>query len=212
MRWDLRVCTRGLGLLSIAASVEHPGAERLLPMAHYGTGSRLFTIAIPLSLHEHWITLAWLMEGALASGSEPPGAPPGEVVCRPRCLFSGCCDCSRSICTTGACSRPIFNPRLGDLCRRHRRAAMDDLSRLPFAGCSRIRLWDAMAGRSGRCESCWRCSPAGLEIHDTFAALIRATVVDPRNPSIYDVRTARHGLRSSAISPTRRCSCCMARG
>ncbi len=44
---------------------EHPGVERLLPVAHYGIAVAFLTIAIPLKLHEHWITLAWLLEGAL---------------------------------------------------------------------------------------------------------------------------------------------------
>jgi uncharacterized membrane protein len=44
---------------------EHPGVERLLPFIHYGLAVSFFTIAIPLKLHEHWITLAWLAEGTL---------------------------------------------------------------------------------------------------------------------------------------------------
>jgi uncharacterized membrane protein len=35
---------------------------------------------------------------------------------------------------------------------------------------------------------------AGLEIHDTFAVLLRRTVFDPRNPASYNAAQARHGL------------------
>jgi uncharacterized membrane protein len=44
---------------------EHPGVERLLPIAHYGLAISFLTIGIALELHQHWITLAWLCEGAL---------------------------------------------------------------------------------------------------------------------------------------------------
>jgi uncharacterized membrane protein len=62
----------GLALVYAALAVaidrrvdEHPGVERLLPVVHYGIAVAFLTIAIPLKLHEHWITLAWLLEGAL---------------------------------------------------------------------------------------------------------------------------------------------------
>jgi len=44
---------------------EHPGVERLLPITHYGLAITFLTTGIALELHQHWITLAWLVEGAL---------------------------------------------------------------------------------------------------------------------------------------------------
>jgi uncharacterized membrane protein len=54
-----------LGVALDRRVAEHLGVERLLPVAHYGLSITFLTIAIPLKLHEHWITLAWLAEGAL---------------------------------------------------------------------------------------------------------------------------------------------------
>ncbi len=44
---------------------ERPGVERLLPLAHYGLAITFVTVGIALKLQQHWITLAWLCEGAL---------------------------------------------------------------------------------------------------------------------------------------------------
>ncbi len=44
---------------------ERPGVERLLPLAHYGLAITFVTVGIALKLQQHWITLAWLFEGAL---------------------------------------------------------------------------------------------------------------------------------------------------
>jgi len=44
---------------------ERPGVERLLPLAHYGLAITFVTVGIALKLQQHWITLAWLSEGAL---------------------------------------------------------------------------------------------------------------------------------------------------
>jgi uncharacterized membrane protein len=69
-----RASAYALGLaivyLSLAVALdrriaEHPGVKRLLPIAHYALASSFLTIGIALRLHQHWITLAWLLEGAL---------------------------------------------------------------------------------------------------------------------------------------------------
>lgn len=44
---------------------EHRGVERLLPIAHYGLGILFLTVGTALRLHQHWITMAWLLEGSL---------------------------------------------------------------------------------------------------------------------------------------------------
>jgi uncharacterized membrane protein len=44
---------------------ERPGVERLLPIAHCGLATTFLTICVALKLHQHWITMAWLCEGAL---------------------------------------------------------------------------------------------------------------------------------------------------
>ena len=62
----------GLTIVYLALAValdrrvsERPGVERLLPLAHFGLAITFVTIGIALKLHQHWITLAWLIEGAL---------------------------------------------------------------------------------------------------------------------------------------------------
>jgi uncharacterized membrane protein len=65
-------CALGLAIVYLSLAValdrrvsERPGVERLLPIAHYGLGISFLTVGTALRLHQHWITLAWLLEGSL---------------------------------------------------------------------------------------------------------------------------------------------------
>jgi uncharacterized membrane protein len=71
---QLRASAYAVGLATVYAALgvalerrvsERPGVKRLLPIAHYGLAISFLTIGIALKLHQHWITLAWLAEGAL---------------------------------------------------------------------------------------------------------------------------------------------------
>jgi uncharacterized membrane protein len=71
---QLHASAYAIGLAAVYAALavalerrvsERPGVERLFPIAHYGLAISFLTIGIALKLHQHWITLAWLAEGAL---------------------------------------------------------------------------------------------------------------------------------------------------
>lgn len=188
----LAVGYAGLGVALDRRADEHPGAERLVPMAHYGLATGFCTIAIPLRLHEHWITVAWLMEGALAFWAGASRAHHRVKLFATVVVALGLLRLLTLDLYNWGEQPPIFNPRLASFA-----VAIGVLlwmiyldSRSPDARESDYgTMLVAMVG-----VNLLALLAAGMEIHDTFAALIRTTVVDQRNPSIYDVRMARHGL------------------
>ncbi len=188
----LAVGYAGLGFALDRRTGEHPGAERLVPMAHYGLAIGFCTIAIPLSLHEHWITLAWLMEGALAFWAGASRAHPRVKLIAAAVVALGLLRLLTLDLYNWGEQPSIFNPRLAS-----------------FAVAIAVLLWMIYLDSHSpdRHESDYRMMlaaavgvnllallAAGLEIHDTFGALIHTTVVGQRNPSLFDVRVARHGL------------------
>jgi uncharacterized membrane protein len=170
---------------------ELPGVERLLPVAHYGLAVSFLTIGIALRLHQHWITLAWLAEGALLFWA-------GASTERPRIkLFAGVVVALGLLrlllldLDQWRVQPTIFNPRLAT-----------------FAFAIAALLWMIYLDRDSADDGLEATAravavvvvnllallAAGLEIHDTFAVLLRGTVFDPRNPASYNVAQARHGL------------------
>lgn len=170
---------------------ELPGVERLLPVAHYGLAVSFLTIGIALRLHQHWITLAWLAEGALLFWA-------GASTARRRIkLFAGVVVALGVLRLLAldldqwGVQPTIFNPRLAT-----------------FAVAIAALLWMIYLDRDSRDGEMEATASAvaivvlnllallavGLEIHDTFAVLLRRTVFDPRNPASYNAAQARHGL------------------
>lgn len=189
-----------LGLAAVYAALgvaldrrieEHPGIERLLPMAHYGLAVTFVTIAIPLKLHEHWITLAWLIEGGLvfwagASTSHRRVKLFARVV-----ALLGILRLLRVDLNDWGTQSPIFNPRLASFA-----VAIGVLlwmvyldSKSPHAGVDRAAMAAAVI-----VVNVLALLAAGLEIHDTFAPLLRAAVLSPDYPTFDDVRRATHAL------------------
>jgi uncharacterized membrane protein len=182
----------GLGAALDRRTGEHPGVERLLPMAHYGIAITFCTIAIPLMLHEHWITLAWLMEGGLVFWAGVRKAHHRVKLFASVVVALGLLRLLTLDLYNWGEQPPIFNLRFAS-----------------FVVAIGVLLWmiysDSRSPNSREFDygamlvavigvNVLALIAAGLEIHDTFAALIRETVVDRRYPASYDVQMARHGL------------------
>jgi len=197
---QVRAAAYALGLAVVYAALaialdrrvsERPGVERLLPIAHYGLAISFLTIGIALRLHQHWITLAWLAEGALLFWA-------GASTARHRLkLFAGVVVALGLLrllvldLEQWGVQPTIFNPRLATMAVAigallwiiylDRDSADDEGEGAALAvAVVMVNLLALLA--------------AGLEIHDTFAVLLRGTVFDPRNPASYNVTQARHGL------------------
>jgi uncharacterized membrane protein len=197
---ELRASAYALGLAVVYAALavalerrvsERPGIERLLPIAHYGLAVSFLTIGIALKLHQHWITLAWLAEGALLFWA-------GASTSRPRLkLFAsvvfglGMLRLLAFDLVQWGVQSAIFNPRFAAFA-----AAVGGLlwmihldhgssNREPAGPCLAIAA--ILVNLLALLALC-------LEIHDTFSTLLRGTVFDPRNPASYNVAQARHGL------------------
>jgi uncharacterized membrane protein len=167
-----------------------PPVERLLPIVHYGLAVTFLTVGIALKLHQHWITLAWLMEGGLLFWA-------GSATRRSRLKFFSGCVVALGIVRLLALDleqwgtqHSIFNPRL-----------------FTMAVAAAVLLWMVYQDRNTSdhdertaialaviCANALVLLAIGLEIHDTFAVMLRGMVVDRRNPASYDIVQARHGL------------------
>ena len=167
------------------------GADRLPPMTHYGLAITFLTVGHALRLHQHWITLAWLAEGALVfwagARAEHRGVKRVAAVVAALGLLR-----LLTVDLYGWGEQPpIVNARLATfavaiaalLWMIYLDAHSPDReadSRVLAAGVIVVNLLALLA--------------AGLEIHDTFAPVITGTVLDLRNPASYDLEKARHGL------------------
>jgi uncharacterized membrane protein len=182
------------GALAVALDrrvFERPGVERLLPLVHYGLAITFLTVGIALKLHQHWITLAWLAEGALLFWA-------GASTARHRLkLFAGVVVVLGLLRLLAidleqwGVQPTVLNPRL-----------------FTMAAAIGVLLWMMVLGRDvgkGEVErmafgiaavmvNLIALLAIGLEIHDTFAVLVRETMFDPRNTPSYDLRQQRHAL------------------
>jgi uncharacterized membrane protein len=170
---------------------EHPGVERLLPFAHYGLAVSFVTVGIALNLHQHWITLAWLLEGALIFWA---GARTGRGKLRLLATVVVALGLVRLL------TLDLYNWGVQPLIFNARFAT--------FAVAIGALLWMLSLSSDSSEREPVRAAlivaavmvnllallAAGLEIHDTFQLVIRGTHIDPANPASYDVQTARHGL------------------
>jgi uncharacterized membrane protein len=180
-----------LGVALDRRVAEHPGVERLLPVAHYGIAVAFFTIAIPLRLHQHWITLAWLLEGALV-------------------FWVGARTQRRRVKLFAAV---VFALALGrllalDLYNWGVQPTVFNARLATFAVAIAALLWMIYLEHhwaEGEAENAVIAAAivgvnvlallaCGLEIHDSFESVIRGTVVDLRYPASYDVEKVRHAL------------------
>lgn len=170
---------------------ERPGVERLLPVAHYGLAVTFLTAGIALKLHQHWITLAWLMEGALLFWA---GASTGR---RRLKLFAG------TVVVLGlvrlllldldqwGVQPTLLNPRLITMAVAIGALLwMIDLDRNSVQG----ELERTAVGLAAVMVNLLALLALGLEIHDTFAVMLREAAFGPRNAPSYNWREARHGL------------------
>jgi uncharacterized membrane protein len=170
---------------------ERPGVERLVPIVHYGIAVTFLTVGIALKLHQHWITLAWLVEGALLFWA-------GASTARRRLkLFAG------AVVVLGlvrllvidleqwGVQPTVLNPRLVTMA-----VAIGVLVWMIYLDCDEAEgEMEGMAiGIATVAVNLLALLAIGLEIHDTFATLLHGTVYDPRNPRSFNLSEARHGL------------------
>jgi len=167
------------------------GADRLPPMTHYGLAITFLTVGLALRLHQHWITLAWLAEGALVfwAGSRAEHREVKRIAAVVAAL--GLLRLLTVDLYGWGEQPPILNPRLAT-----------------FAVAIAALLWMiALDAHSPDREADSRVLAAGLivanllallavglEIRDTFEPLFRAAVWGPAYPTFGDAQRARHGL------------------
>jgi uncharacterized membrane protein len=170
---------------------ERPGVERLLPVVHYGLAVTFLTAGIALKLHQHWITLAWLMEGALLFWA---GVSTGR---RRLKLFAGAVVVlglvrllSLDLDQWGV-QPTLLNPRLITMA-----VAIGALLWMIYLDRNSVQgeLERTAVGLAAVMINLLALLALGLEIHDTFAVMLRETAFGPRNMPSYDWREARHGL------------------
>ena len=167
------------------------GAERLPPLTHYGLAVTFLTVGIALRLHQHWITLAWLVEGALVFWA---GARTEQRSVKKFAAIVAVLGLLRLLTVdlyTWGTQPPLLNARLATFAvaigallwmislDAHSPDREAD-SRILAAGVIVVNLLALLA--------------AGLEIHDTFEPLLRATLWSPGYPTFGEVNRARHGL------------------
>ena len=170
---------------------ERPGVERLLPVIHYGLAVTFLTAGIALRLHQHWITLAWLVEGALLFWA---GASAGR---RRLKLFAG------AVVVLGlmrllafdleqwGVQPTLLNPRLITT-----GVAIAALLWMIYLDRDSVQgeLERTAVGLAAVMVNLLALLALGLEIHDTFAVMLREAAFGPRNTPSYNWREARHGL------------------
>jgi uncharacterized membrane protein len=167
------------------------GAERLPPMTHYGLAITFLTTGIALRLHQHWITLAWLVEGALVFGAGARAEHRGVKRFAAVVAALGLLRLLTVDLSTWGEQPPVLNARLATfavaigalLWMIYLDARSPDReadSRVLAAGLVAVNLLALLA--------------AGLEIHDTFEPLLQAAVWGSGYPTFGDVQRARHGL------------------
>ena len=197
---QLRASAYAVGLAIVYAALalalerrvsERPGVERLLPIAHYGLAISFLTIGIALKLHQHWITLAWLAEGALlfwagASTSRRKLKLFAVVVVALGLLRLVTLDLSQ-----WGVQSAIFNARLATfavaiaalLWMTHLERGSSDREPDRIASAVAVIVLNLLA-----------LLAASLEIHDIFIIKIRGSVFDTGNLHSYYAAQARQGL------------------
>lgn len=199
----LAIVYAALGVALDRRVSEQAGAERLLPFTHYGLAVCFLTIAIPLRLHEHWITLAWLVEGVLVFWT---GTKTGHHRVRLFAALVVALGVLRLLVVDVHAWRVqplIFNPRLATFAVAvaallwmmflgHRAAG--DESRNPA-------FRDVLSGGLAAAIATVMVNAlvllaAGLEIHDVFVPLLRAVVLSPVYPTFADVNSAQRSLET----------------
>ena len=181
----------GVALERRAGDNVQGGAERLPPMTHYGLAITFLTVGVALRLHQHWITLAWLVEGALVFWAGARAKQRGVMLFAAVVAALGLLRLLTVDLYTWGEQPPLLNARLAtfavaiaallwmiDLDAHSPDREAD--SRVLAAGVIVINLLALLA--------------AGLEIHDVFEPLLRAAVWSPGYPAFGDVQRARHGL------------------
>jgi len=187
----LAVVYAALGVALDRRVGEHPAVERSLPMVHYGLAITFLTIAIPLKLHEQWITLAWLMEGGLIFWAGASTLHRRVKLFARIVVLLGLLRMLRVDLSGWGQQPPILNPRLASFA-----LAIGVLlwmvyldSKSPDAELNQGAMAVAVIG-----VNVLALIATGLEIHDTFEPLLRAAVLSPGYPTFDAVRRARHGL------------------
>jgi uncharacterized membrane protein len=167
------------------------GADRLPPMTHYGLAITFLTVGIALRLHQHWITLAWLVEGALVFWA---GARAEQRSVKMFAAIVAALGLLRLLTVdlySWGVQPPLWNARLATFAVAiaallwmiyldARSPEREADSRILAAGVIAVNLLALLA--------------AGLEIHDTFEPLLQATLWSPGYPTFGEVNRARHGL------------------
>jgi uncharacterized membrane protein len=167
------------------------GAERLPQMTHYGLAITFLTVGIALRLHQHWITLAWLVEGSLVFWAGARTQHRGVKLFAAVVAALGLLRLLTVDLYMWGEQPPLWNARLAT-----------------FAVAIAALLWMIdLDAHSPDCEADRRLLAAGaivvnllallaagLEIHDSFEPLLRAAVWSPGYPTFGDVQRARHSL------------------
>ena len=170
---------------------QHSGVERLQPMTQYGLAVTFLTIGIALWLHQHWITLAWLVEAAVVFWA---GAGSAHRRVKLFAAVVACLGLLRLLTVDlyGWGEQPLlFNPRLVTfavaigallwmIAIEARSPERDADAKVLAAAAIMVNLLALLA--------------AGLEIHDAFAPLIRAAAQGLAHPAFGDAGRAWHSL------------------
>jgi uncharacterized membrane protein len=156
------------------------GAERLPPMTHYGLAITFLTVGIALRLHQHWITLAWLVEGSLVFWAGARTQHRGVKLFAAVVAALGLMRLLTVDLYMWGEQPPLWNARLATFAVAIAALLwMIDLDahspdreadrRLLAAGAIVVNLLALLA--------------AGLEIHDIFEPLFRAAALGPAHPT-----------------------------
>lgn len=181
----------GLGVALGRRAGAQAGVERLPPMTHYGLAITFVTVGIALRLHQHWITLAWLVEAALVFWAGARAQHRGVKLFAMVVAALGLLRLLTVDLYGWGEQPPILNARLATFAVAIAALLwMMDLDahspdreadrRMLAAGVIVVNLLALLA--------------AGLEIHDTFGPLLRAAVWSPGYSTFGDAQRARHGL------------------
>ena len=170
---------------------ERPGVERLLPMVHYGLAVTFLTAGIALELHQHWITLAWLMEGALLFWAGASAGRRGLKLFAAAVVVLGLVRLLAFDLEQWGVQPTLLNPRLVTMA-----AAIGVLLWMMYLDRDSVQgeLERTAVGLAAVMVNLLALLALGLEIHDAFAVPVRGTFYDPRNTPAYNLRQARHGL------------------
>jgi len=175
---------------------EQPEVERLLPIAHYGLAISFLTVAIALRLRQHWITPAWLVEGALLFWAGARTARRRVKLFAVVVVVLGILRLLTIDLYGWGMQSLIFNTRFATFAIAIAALLwMISLDRQYTGFHSPHREPDrAAVAVAVVMVNLLVLLAAGLEIHDTFGLLIRDTTVNFANPAYFDAEKARHAL------------------